>query len=58
VLIDYVQHYNANRTHRSLDQRAPLDKPNLEAPAPHVDVHHLLRRDRLGGLIHECEVAA
>jgi transposase InsO family protein len=59
VLRVYINHYNHRRPHRSLD----LDPPNATArlPAerastpPPLQVH---RRDRLGGLIHEYELAA
>ena len=49
VLREYVQHYNAHRPHRSLHQRPPADDtPRLSGAAIRV-----LRRDRLGGLLHE-----
>ncbi|XVQ09530.1 integrase core domain-containing protein [Spirillospora sp. CA-255316] len=49
VLTEYADHYNAHRPHRSLDQRPP-DGRNDQSPSGSVRV---LRRDRLGGLIHE-----
>ena len=49
VLREYTQHYNAHRPHRSLHQRPPQG-----GTRPHSDaVIRPLRRDRLGGLIHE-----
>lgn len=59
VLRVYIDHYNRRRPHRSLD----LDPPNATARLPAetasmprpLQVH---RRDRLGGLIHEYELAA
>jgi len=49
VLREYVQHFNAHRPHRSLDQRPPaVDTP----PRPGAGIR-ALRRDRLGGLVHE-----
>jgi putative transposase len=57
VLREYVQHYNAHRPHRALEQRPPLGKP----PRPRSTVPTELRvrrRDRLGGLLHEYERAA
>jgi putative transposase len=49
VLHEYLQHYNVHRPHRSLHQRSPAgDSPRLPDAAIHV-----LRRDRLGGLLHE-----
>jgi len=49
VLREYVQHFNTHRPHRSLDQRPPAgDAP----PRPGAGIR-VLRRDRLGGLVHE-----
>jgi putative transposase len=50
VLAEYADHYNGHRPHRALGQAPPLepDEPVALAPAGRV-----LRRDRLGGLIHE-----
>jgi len=49
VLSEYVRHYNAHRPHRSLHQHPPAGgMPPHSAAASRV-----LRRDRLGGLIHE-----
>jgi transposase InsO family protein len=49
VLREYVRHHNAHRPHRSLDQRPPAGG----TPTPSRAVIRPLRRDRLGGLIHE-----
>jgi len=49
VLAEYVDHYNAHRPHRSLQQRPPQTRAE---PAPPGDNARILRRDRLGGLIH------
>ncbi len=47
VLREYVQHFNAHRPHRSLEQRPPAGgtPPRSDAAV------RPLRRDRLGGLI-------
>jgi putative transposase len=51
VLRVYVDHYNRERPHRSLDLRAPRPEVSmLERSGTVGEVH---RRDRLGGLIHE-----
>jgi len=50
VLSEYTDHYNSHRPHRSLHQSPPAGRPNSPAPGANVLV---LRRDRLGGLIHE-----
>jgi len=49
VLREYTQHYNAHRPHRSLHQRPP---EGGSRPRPTVVIRPL-RRDRLGGLLHE-----
>jgi transposase InsO family protein len=48
VLCDYAEHYNRTRPHRALGLRAPLARAQAQAPA-----RRIIRRDRLGGLIHE-----
>jgi transposase InsO family protein len=49
VLREYIQHYDAHRPHRSLHQRPPKGG----TPTPSGAVIRPLRRDRLGGLLHE-----
>jgi putative transposase len=56
VLRGHVVHYNARRPHRGLDLRAP-DAPS-DAPTPASTPGGVRRRDILGGLIHEYELAA
>jgi putative transposase len=50
VLAEYANHYNLHRPHRALGQAPPLQpgEPVVLAPPGRV-----VRRDRLGGLIHE-----
>jgi putative transposase len=50
VLAEYVDHYNTHRPHRALQQRPPTGRPEL---APLGDNVRVVRRDRLGGLVHE-----
>jgi putative transposase len=50
VVSEYVDHYNAHRPHRALRQSPPAGR--LHQPVPGANVR-VLRRDRLGGLIHE-----
>jgi putative transposase len=50
VLTEYTAHYDDHRPHRSLGQRPPAGRP---APPPDGTNTRHLRRDRLGGLIHE-----
>jgi putative transposase len=49
VLHEFVEHYNTHRPHRSLDQYPPAGS----TPLPSGATIHPLRRDRLGGLVHE-----
>lgn len=56
VATTYVDHYNGHRPHRALDQASPdLASPRAEAV---FDLSRIVRRDRLGGLLHEYRVAA
>jgi putative transposase len=56
-----AMHYNAHRPHRSLGQRPPLAKPPpIGEPAltnEPIPLDRLRRRDQLGGLLHEYELA-
>jgi putative transposase len=56
VLHEYVAHHNMHRPHRALHQQPPLPKP-IPIPAPPNEAR-VRRRDRLGGLLHEYELAA
>ena len=50
VLGDYIHHYNSHRPHRALQQSPPAGRVH---PLADVTSIRVLRRDRLGGLIHE-----
>ena len=50
VLGEYVDHYNTHRPHRTLHQNPPARRQDPPAAGTSTRV---LRRDRLGGLIHE-----
>ena len=50
VLTEYADHYNGHRPHRALRQVPPL---GLGESAVVVPAGRVVRRDRLGGLIHE-----
>jgi putative transposase len=56
VLHEYVAHYNTHRPHRALEQQPPLPKPL--SPPMHGYKCRVRRRDRLGGLLHEYQLAA
>ena len=49
VLQEYLEHYNTHRPHRSLGQHPPAGR----TPPPSGTTIRPLRRDRLGGLLHE-----
>ena len=55
VLRQYERHYNDHRPHRTLGQAAPL-RPLPEHTT--TELQRVLRRDRLGGLIHEYQQVA
>ena len=56
TLRTYVAHYNGHRPHRSLDMNPPIPRPpSVTSDAPPRSV---IRRDAIGGLIHEYERAA
>jgi putative transposase len=50
VLAEYAEHYNVHRPHRALGQAPPLGPGE---PVVFVPGASVVRRDRLGGLIHE-----
>ena len=50
VLDEYADHYNSHRPHRTLQQNPPAGRVH---PPGDVTSVRVLRRDRLGGLIHE-----
>ena len=50
VLLEYEEHFNTHRPHRSLGQAAPL---RALPPAPADPGGRVVRRARLGGVLHE-----
>ena len=50
VLSEYADHYNSHRPHRTLLQNPPAGRTHRPAEATGM---RIVRRDRLGGLIHE-----
>ncbi len=59
ILATYTAHYNEHRPHRSLAQRPPTSTPPTdEQPSAEViDLDRVRRRDVLGSLIHEYQLA-
>jgi putative transposase len=49
VLREFIEHYNTHRPHRSLDQHPPAGRTR----PPSGTTVRPVRRDRLGGLVHE-----
>jgi putative transposase len=52
VLAEYETHLNTHRPHRSLDQAAPLRALPQPDTTDTTDTT-IIRRDRIGGVIHE-----
>src|ERR1039457_6228993 len=57
VLTDYLRHYNAARPHRALGQLAPA-QAGTRPPEINLAAHRIRRRQVLGGLTHEYQIAA
>jgi transposase InsO family protein len=57
VLREYVGHYNTHRPHRALGLQAPEAAPT-PLLAGRASPREVRRSDRLGGLLHEYELAA
>jgi putative transposase len=58
VLSEFVAHYNTHRPHRSLEQASPVPASEAACPIASPGPTNLRRADRLGGLIHEYQLAA
>ena len=55
LVVDYIDHYNTHRPHRSLDQQPPVATNPTDQPDRHLQV---LRTARCDGLINEYRNAA
>jgi putative transposase len=55
ILRDYETHHNQHRPHRSLHGAAPLKPP---PESTDLDLYHVRRRARVGGLINEYRLVA
>jgi transposase InsO family protein len=58
VLSEFIDHYNSHRPHRSLARSPPLSMAPASPPTSCLGAKQLRRTDRLGGFIHEYELAA
>ncbi len=57
VLTEYLQHYNTAWPHRALGQLAPV-QAHTRPPQINLAEHRIRRKQILGGLTHEYQVAA
>jgi hypothetical protein len=57
VLTEYLRHYNSARPHRALGQLAPA-QTDARPPQINLAEHRIRRKQVLGGLTHEYQVAA
>ena len=57
VLTEYLLHYNAARPHRALGQLAPA-QARTRPPQINLAEHQIRRKQVLGGLTHEYQIAA
>jgi transposase InsO family protein len=57
VLTDYLRHYNTARPHRTLGQLAPA-QAGTRPPQINLAEHRVRRKQVLGGLTHEYQIAA
>ena len=57
VLRVFADHYNRHRPHRSLNLKPP-DPASWKPRGPNLPTSAVERRDRLGGLLHEYNLAA
>ena len=57
VLTEYLRHYNAARPHRALGQLAPA-QAGTRPPQINLAGHRIRRKQVLGGLTHEYQIAA
>jgi putative transposase len=57
VLRVFAEHYNSHRPHRALTLKPP-DPAARKLRGPHLPTSAVERRDRIGGLLHEYNLAA
>ena len=57
VLTEYLAHYNTARPHRALGQLAPA-QADTRPPEINLAEHRIRRKQVLGGLIHEYQIAS
>ena len=57
VMTEYLRHYNTARPHRALGQLAPAEA-HTRPPEINLAEHRIRRKQVLGGLTHEYQIAA
>jgi len=57
ALVEYLRHYNTARPHRALGQLAPA-QAGSRSPEINLAHHRIRRKQVLGGLTHEYQIAA
>jgi len=57
VLTEYLRHYNTARPHQALGQLA-LSQAHARPPEINLGEHRVRRKQVLGGLTHEYQIAA
>ena len=57
MLTEYLLHYNTARPHRALGQLAPA-QAHTRPPQINLAEHRIRRKQILGGLTHEYQIAA
>ena len=57
VLAEYLRHYNTARPHRALHQLPPA-QAGTQPPQINLEEHRIRRKQVLGGLTHEYQIAA
>jgi putative transposase len=57
VLTEYLQHYNTARPHRTLGQLTPT-QAGTRPPEINLTEYRICRKEVLGGLTHEYQIAA
>jgi hypothetical protein len=57
VLTEYLRHYNTARPHRALGEIAPA-QARIRPPEINLAEHQIRRKQVLGGLTHEYQIAA
>jgi len=58
IVGEFTLHYNTHRPHRSLNQCSPLQSEPPRIVSASVDPHRLRKSERVGGVVHEYQIAA